>query len=91
VGIALQLVLVCPELRKRSLALLPELVPDARPTRTQVRTVLLPPVSAADKLKHREESLLGFALRRIGSMTRLGLQIIGAIVMLLVLAQTFAH
>ena len=82
-----ELVLVCPELRRQSLALMPERAPDARPTPTAVPLHVV----VEDEPSDEPDSLLGFTVRQVAAMTRLGLQIIGAVVLLMVLADSFVH
>ena len=85
-----ELVLVCPDLRSRSLELLPDRAPELATTTPQ-RPIALP-VSAVGE---DEPDLLGvvlrFAAHRLSEAVRFGLAIIGALVLLALLAETLAH
>jgi len=87
-----ELVLVCPELRRQSLALLPDPEAVAQPAAAVVEPPLpLRQVAPLEEPTSEPDSLLGFAVRQVAAMTRLGLQIIGAIVLLLLLTESFVH
>ena len=82
-----ELVLVCPELRRRSLELLPEaadvLVKRPRPV------VVVSAPAEEPALPH--SSILRYAVRRVGEMTRLGLAIVGTVFVLAMLAEVLAR
>ena len=86
-----ELVLVCPELRRQSLTLLPDPELVARPAATAEPPLSLRQVGPAEEPSNEPDSLLGFAVRQVAAMTRLGLQIIGAVVLLLMFAEAFAY
>jgi hypothetical protein len=86
-----ELVLVCPELRRRSLELLPERDPDAFATRPQRPVPLPPPVLVEDELAPEPVGLGRHTLRRIGEVGRYGLTIVGAVFTLAMLAEFLAR
>lgn len=80
-----ELVLVDPELRLRSLQLLPEpalAAPGHRPT------VMAAPANGSPA---RTGTILGYAVRRIAEMTRFGLVILGAVFALMMLAELLSR
>jgi hypothetical protein len=83
-----ELVLVCPELRQRSLELLPEPASDALAKRPR-QVILVPPPADESALPH--EGILRYAVRRVGEMTRLGLAIVGTVFTLAMLAEVLAR
>ena len=86
-----ELVLVCPELRGRSLELLPQRPPESSPTPPLTPTVLRPLAAAEDELPLRPEKLRSFTLRRFGESLRTGLTIIGAFFTLAMIAELLAR
>jgi hypothetical protein len=83
-----ELVLVCPELRQRSLELLPEPASDALAKRPRP-VIVVPAPSEEPALPH--SSILRYAVRRVGETVRLGLTIVGAIFVLALLAEVLAR
>lgn len=86
-----ELVLVCPELRGRSLELLPERRPESLPSRSLAPIVLRPLAPAEDELPLRPENLRSFTLRRCGESLRNGLTIVGAFFTLAMVAELLAR
>ena len=84
-----ELVLVCPELRRRSLELLPEPASDALARRPWPIPLSAP--VAVDEPAVRPASILRYAVRRVGEMTRFGLAIVGTIFTLAMLAEVLAR
>jgi hypothetical protein len=84
-----ELVLVDPELRRRSLELLPELTLDA-PVRPLRAGPPVPPEPVPEP-EPASASLLRYTLRRVGDTIRMGLMIVGAIFLLALLAEVLAH
>jgi hypothetical protein len=82
-----ELVLVCPELRRRSLELLPEAA-DVLVKRPRPVVVVSAP---AEEPALPDSSILRYAVRRVGEMVRLGLTIVGAIFVLALLAEVLAR
>jgi hypothetical protein len=85
-----ELSLVSPEVRQRLLELLPE--PDTRRVPPEPRPSLPPPVAPQTQepaLRSRE--LLRYILRRVGETVRLALTIVGAIVVLALLAEALSR
>jgi hypothetical protein len=83
------LVFVCPELRKRSLELLPEPASDVLATRP--RTPVFAAPAPSDEPTLRSAGLLRYAAQRAGEMTRMGLAIIGGIFAIAMIAEILPH
>jgi hypothetical protein len=86
-----ELVLVCPELRRRLLELLPERDPDAFPARPQRPILLAAPDAAADELAARPVDLLLYTLLRLGQLAKSGLTIVAAVFTLAIVAEILAR
>jgi hypothetical protein len=88
-----ELVLVCPELRRRSLELLSER--DANLVRDRLpRPVLLPSAAADDDhvtTRRVAEAVLGYTLQRVWDTTRLGFTIVGVLFIIAILAELIAR
>jgi hypothetical protein len=87
-----ELVLVCPELRLRSLELLPECDPELSHDRFP-RPILLPSAAAEhDQVTGRVVvAVLGYTLQRVWDITRLGFTIVGVLFTIAVLAELLAR
>jgi hypothetical protein len=86
-----ELVFVCPDLRRRSLELLPEPASDVLAGRPRPIPVSAPAPVPAGEPAVRPVSLPRYALHRVGEMTRLGLTIVGTIFTLAMLAEVLAR
>jgi hypothetical protein len=98
-----ELVLVDPELRRRSLELLPEIDLDARPDRPPKPIVLAsfapavpgtaPAIAAPVEAEPAVESVgfLRYMVHRVVDVTRFGLAVIGAIFVLAMLSELLAR
>jgi hypothetical protein len=86
-----ELVLVSPELRRRSLELLPERDPDAFPARPRQPPMVPAPAPADDEPALRPIDVLRYALHRVAQSARLGLIIVATIVVLAMLAELIAR
>jgi hypothetical protein len=82
-----ELVLVCPELRRRSLELLPEHDPDASPVGLPEPLILPAAAAPPEELAPRAIDLLRYTLQRLGALARSGFTIIGAVFVLAMLAE----
>jgi hypothetical protein len=82
-----ELVFVDSELRRRSLELLPEPASDVLAKRPRPLVV----VPAADEPAVQSLSILRYAVRRVGEMTRFGLAIVGTIFTLAMLAEVLSR
>jgi hypothetical protein len=88
-----ELVLVCPELRRRSLELLAERDADLSQDRLP-RPILLPSAAADDdgQVTGRvAEGVLGYALQRVWDSTRLAFTIVGVLFTIAMLAELLAR
>jgi hypothetical protein len=89
-----ELVLVDPELRRRSLQMLREREQELSAAPPPRPVLVPPPVEApvpTDDVQVERTSVVRYAARRVGEAVRLGLTIIGALVLLALLAQAIAH
>jgi hypothetical protein len=86
-----ELVFVDSELRRRSLELLPEPASDALARRPRPISVSARAPVPADEAAVPSLSILRYALRRVGEMTRFGLAIVGTIFTLAMLAEVLSR
>ena len=84
-----ELVLVCPELRRLSLASLSE--PDSGAVHAELQLPVTLPSPAQAQLGVEPLGIVGYAGQRMGDTVRNGLSIIGALFTLAMLAQIFAR
>ena len=85
-----ELSLVSPEVRQRLLELLPERDVYSVPPLPRTSEPL-PIAQQKEKPGVRARDLLGYTVRRVGEMVRLGLTIVGAIFVLALLAEVLSH